>query len=704
MSVLLLILPLVLLTGPFLAAQPYSCGPFLLQPGSTQMTVVIDHEHPVAATLTYRLEGGKEKEKEIRHAEPRRHHIFILDDLKPDAEYGYQVKSGGDFDSGRRHFRTLPEAPTQYRLIVLGDVRSRPHIWKQVSERIFSVEQDALFIIGTGDYPADGSKYHQWIEQFFKPARNLLGRIPIWPAIGNHERTRQSGDPQEEESHFFSLFDLPGNERWYRVDYGYTTLLIIDSNSSMEPGSEQYEWLRGQLRSQRKRFTLVAFHHPPLTSGPHGRRNPDGTPREWPIDQGQRFLVPLFEMYGVDLVLTGHDHIYERSQKNGVYYVVTGGGGAPLYKINSVENPYQQIALSINHYVTLDVENTAITLTAIDVDGNIIDWFKVPLAAGAVARKRHFTAEKLERALHFGVINTAGKEVDLTIENVLDIPLQIRLSVPIKNQGDDTPFELQPGASRQIKLALESFFPAEERPAWRGGVYTDLKVGFAGDDAGLPIDIEVEHELTLVEPGYEVAQMRPPQIDGRLEEWRDLVPMRIDSQSPLIVNPSAYRGDEDLRALVWFGWSPQELHVAIQVQDDEVMDDPTRSIWLTDSIELFWDGRPETERSASYGEWVSQNIFPVKRAVEGRFVGHRSWAVDGLEWKVEMYEEGYVFEASIPFGLIKEGGTAQTGDQVRFDLIINDQDTRDQGESHHKLWSRARASRDPSGYGFLRLK
>ena len=195
--------------------------------------------------------------------------------------------------------------------------------------------------------------------------------------------------------------------------------------------------------------------------------------------------------------------------------------------------------------------------------------------------------------------------------------MQIDLSAPIKNQDDLNPFTLEPGASRQIRLALESYFPAEERPAWRGGVYADLKVAFAGDDAGLPIDIEVDHELTLVEPGYEVAQMRPPKIDGRLEEWRDLAPMRIDSQSHLIVKPSAYRGDEDLQALVWLGWSPQELHVAIQVKDDEVMDDPSRSIWLTDSIELFLDGRPEAERSASYGEWVSQNIFPVERAVDG---------------------------------------------------------------------------------------
>jgi hypothetical protein len=460
--------------------------------------------------------------------------------------------------------------------------------------------------------------------------------------------------------------------------------------------------LHGQLRSQRKRFSLAAFHHAPITSGPHGRRHPDGTPREWPVDQGQRFLLPLFEMYGVDLVLNGHDHLYERSQKNGVYYVVTGGGGAPLYNINSVENPYQQMAMSVNHYVTLDVERTAMTLTAIDADGKTIDWFKMPLAPETVARRRHYSTEKLQQALNFGAIDTAAKAVDLTIENVLDFPLQISLSTPTKDQDNQTP--LEPGASRQIRLGLESYFPAQQKPAWRGGIYAGLKVAFAGDDGGLPIDIEIAHELTLAEPGYEVAPMSPPKVDGRLDEWHDLTPMRMDSQSPLIVNPAAYRGDEDFQALVWLGWSPQGLHVAIQVQDDEVVDDPSRSIWLTDSIELFFDGRPEAQRSAGYGEWVSQNIFPVKRAVEQRFVGNRSWAVDALEWKVETNEEGYVLEASIAYDLIKEGGTAGSGDQLRFDLIINDRDARDQGESHHKLWSRASASRDASGYGILKLK
>jgi 3',5'-cyclic AMP phosphodiesterase CpdA len=360
-----------------LRAEPYACGPFLLQPSSEQMTVVIDHDKPVIAKLRYGRADGDFTEA-IEHASPARHHIFVLEGLEAGVEYRYEIRSGKEHNSEVRTFRTLPKAPDNYRLIALGDVRTQPQIWHRVSEAIYQREKEALFIIGTGDYPADGQQYQQWIDQFFAPGRNLLGHLPIWPAIGNHEKTRQAGDhPQDEKSHYFSLFELPGNERWYRVDYRYTTLLIIDSNSQMGPESEQYQWLLNELRSLRNRFTIVAFHHDPVSGGPHNKLQADGTPKEWPIDQGRRFLLPLFEMYGVDLVLNGHDHLYERSNKNGVYYVVTGGGGAPLYKINTVENPYQQVTVAAYHYTTLDVSSESIKVTAIDIDGKIIDEFDI---------------------------------------------------------------------------------------------------------------------------------------------------------------------------------------------------------------------------------------------------------------------------------------------------------------------------------------
>jgi hypothetical protein len=70
-------------------------------------------------------------------------------------------------DSGEREFYTLPESPEAYGFLALGDVHSLPDVWHKVSQRIYENESDALFIVGSGDDPADGSQYDQWIDQFF---------------------------------------------------------------------------------------------------------------------------------------------------------------------------------------------------------------------------------------------------------------------------------------------------------------------------------------------------------------------------------------------------------------------------------------------------------------------------------------------------------------------------------------------------------
>ena len=385
---LALVMPVLIAGGAYAEPTPFSCGPFLLQPGTERMTIVIDHETPVTATLAYGRTDGADGRQERRHRTAARHHMFALDGLAPNAAYRYRVTGGGsDHDSGERVFHTLPVRPAQYRVIAVGDVRSHPEDWHRVSRRIYEDEADALFIIGTGDYPADGTQYAQWVEQFFTPGRDLLSRLPMWPAIGNHERTRQSSQPpEEEESHFFSLFELPGNERWYRVDYPNLTLLILDSNSQMAPGHEQYEWIRAQLASRREHFTVVALHHPPITSGPHGGLDADGTPREWPMAQGQEFLLPLFEAHAVDLVLNGHDHFYERSYKEGTYYVVTGGGGAPLYAAGGNPNPFGQFNRSVHHYVALDITSDELTLSAIDAEGEEFDRIAIPVRSSTARR------------------------------------------------------------------------------------------------------------------------------------------------------------------------------------------------------------------------------------------------------------------------------------------------------------------------------
>lgn len=691
-------IPAILLTCVGAWATPYDCGPFLLQPGTETMTIVVDHAQPVDARLTWHRADGRGKKGVINSATSR-HHIFTLDDLEPDTRYAYRLKGDG-LDSGKREFRTLPEAPSSYRFITLGDVRSLPDVWHAVSERIYENEKEALFIVGTGDYPADGTQYSQWIDQFFSPARNLLASVPMWPSIGNHERTKQFAVPpsaaEEEDSHYFSLFELPGNEHWYRVDYRYVTLLIIDSNSQMQPGHEQYEWLLEQLRSPRERFTIAAFHHAPLTSGPHGRRHEDGTPREWPIDQAIRFVVPLFEMYGVDLVLNGHDHLYERSVKDGVTYVVTGGGGAPLYKVNSVENLYQQVAVSTNHYLAVDVSAAKLAMTAIDTEGEVIDRFDVPVGAATRRRMNGGWLQKLMGTIEF---HHEGARSKAAIRNVLDFDVDVELAIE-GAQSKKMVVAAGTGAATEIDVVASEQDLA--KPPWRGRIALPMTMRLTGEGDGIPFESTVSTQAVLREASFTVRAMPAPQIDGDLTDWPSDGGMLVDANSQTILSPRLYAGDDDMRTRIQAGWSPAGLHLLFRVDDDDLVNTPGAAAYDVDGIEVYIDGRAETLRTNSYDDYVSQNVLPALRPGSSA-VGTNTWG-DGFTWAAQQRDGGYDLEVTFPYERIRNrvGAVPAVGDTIRFDVMVNDRD-RSGGISHHRLWSTGGASRDPSGFGVLLL-
>lgn len=366
------------------AARPFDCGPMLLLPAPDSLSVVVHHATPVAATLLYHPEGRDAERSLIRHARASDHHLFNLSGLEPGTRYLYRI-TAGEVDSGTRAFRTLEADPRRYTLLAAGDLRTQPRQFRRVAEAMRRNEPHAAAWITTGDFPADGRNYCMWINEFFSPGRELLAGLPVWPCIGNHERTRTSDGQLDPESHYFRLFTFPGEHRadYYRWDYGHHTLLMLDSCGPMGPESEQYAWLVSQLRSPRRAFTLVAFHHPVYTSGPHGRLREDGQPAEAPIRVARNEWRPLFERYGVDLVLHGHDHLYERSQGAGIHYVVTGGAGAPLYDPDRVPNPSQVVAKKAHHYCRITLTPTRLTLEAVEVGGQVFDSFFIrkPIAS-----------------------------------------------------------------------------------------------------------------------------------------------------------------------------------------------------------------------------------------------------------------------------------------------------------------------------------
>ena len=349
-------------------------GPYLQRMSPRSVVIMWETNIPVGGYIAYGETSHPDKKLAVGQGKI---HEITIDNLKPETTYRYEVVSKLDdeivSDSGI--FTTAPEKERPFQFAVYGDTRTNTKRHQSVIDAMLKCpEGKPEFVIHSGDLVGSGSKYEQWGKEFFSPAYRLMKNIPLWPCIGNHEENAQ---------HYYDFFSLPNNERWYSFDYSNARFLQLDSNigydtehANFMPGSEQFQWLEKELKSCRKRWKFVTLHHPAFTSGPHGVLGEDGKPKEMPIALQQKFLVPLFEKYEVDIVFSGHDHVYERSKKGDIYYIVSGGGGAPNYA-KSQENPYSQVFESTLHYCLIKIDARKLRMTVWDTQGNQIDYIKM---------------------------------------------------------------------------------------------------------------------------------------------------------------------------------------------------------------------------------------------------------------------------------------------------------------------------------------
>jgi acid phosphatase type 7 len=240
-------------------------------------------------------------------------------------------------------------------IVIYGDTRSNHDIHRKIVGQIMKFKPQAVFV--TGDLVGSGDKKEDW-DLFNEIAGPLMRSTEFYPMLGNHERNSPL---------YFNNFTLPGNKRWYAVEKNGIRFVVLDSNWKIGPGSEQRQWLETKLRDipKKVRFVIVLFHHPPFSSGPHQDEK-----------RLQSKLVPVLESYGVDAAFTGHAHVYERLSRNDIYYVITGGGGAPLHS-RMDKNPYSQVFWSVHNFCVLNVVENDLVVQAYDSDMNRIDSFRI---------------------------------------------------------------------------------------------------------------------------------------------------------------------------------------------------------------------------------------------------------------------------------------------------------------------------------------
>jgi len=332
-------------------------GPYLQNLTATSVTIMWQSERPCRGAVAFGPDSAL-SDTVWENAEATIHAVR-LSGLEPGKAYRYRaVSCEGRSASGE--FRTADPRDTSYTFAVYGDNKNAPFNHLRIAERI--LDKRPAFVVHVGDLVNRGYVDKQWDLLFFWPASRLMAEVPLYVALGNHERHAKQ---------FFDLFALPGNEQWYSFDFGNGHFVVLDSDLKyLREGSEQLQWLVEDLRRNRATWTFVFFHHPPFTAGGNYYRK-DRLERK-------RLLYPIFEQYGVDLVFNGHDHDYERSRpivsRSGlrpVTYIVCGNGGTPLRYTGRRE--WTAYTERIFGYVTVRVNGRRLELTAHNIDDEVID-------------------------------------------------------------------------------------------------------------------------------------------------------------------------------------------------------------------------------------------------------------------------------------------------------------------------------------------
>lgn len=292
----------------------------------------------------------------------------------------YYFICGGDNGgwSGEHSFRTAPDSSVSFRFVAGGDSRSGGGDWPagrdSVSREMAKFNPSVVLYVG--DFVMQGNYQLEWdnwfaAEQLYWVDNNNLS-IPIIPCIGNHEVYGDSGAAAYLGQ--LSLPTFPADEKWYSLDWGPNIhITVLDTETSV--AGDQTTWLKQDLADHENYlWKVVLFHEPPYSDGPDGYNN-----------SVRRYWVPLFDNYHVDLVISGHNHLYERTyplengaiSENGTYYVVSGAWGAPLYTDSpswfAAVGPIPKFSFTV-----VDIlENGMLHLTALDNDGNVLDEFSI---------------------------------------------------------------------------------------------------------------------------------------------------------------------------------------------------------------------------------------------------------------------------------------------------------------------------------------
>ena len=377
------------LTGPTLVREPY-----LQQVTATGAVIVWATREQGTAELRYRAPGGPETTVAAAStlfsvaatgmAADYYQHVATITGLAASTLYEYNIIVGGtDLNLVSDTFRTAPMVGSgAVSFVALGDSGTGSPEQRHIDALIENESFD--FALHSGDlaYGAvDGTgtgTFQTTSDWFFSIYQNWLRSRPVFPVNGNHDSRAANGNGLP----YLGLFVLPTNgasatypdhaERYYSFDYGPIHVVALDTEYAFLDSSRraaQLAWLQADLGATRQPWKIALFHRPPYSAGgEHGSA----------LDVRAAFN-PIFEQFGVQLAIGGHEHDYERTwplragvtDPTGVTYIVTGGGGAPLYPSSTAT--WTAYSATRFHYLRGSADVCSLQINAVGDEGAVFD-------------------------------------------------------------------------------------------------------------------------------------------------------------------------------------------------------------------------------------------------------------------------------------------------------------------------------------------
>ena len=347
------------------------------------------------------------------------------------------IRSGGDSNT---FFVTHPligeQKPT--RIWVLGDPGTRKKAQRDVRDAYYKWTGDRHtdFWLILGDVAYTTGKDNEYQGAIFQVYDEMLRKSVLWPALGNHDAG--SANSSITFGVYYDIFMLPsmgqaggvmsGTEAYYSFDYANIHVVCIDSSdSSWSKSGAMVKWLTADLEANKQDWLIAYCHHPPYTKGSHDSDNDRDS--EARMRMMRERILPVLENYGLDLMLTGHSHAYERSyltdgfygrsdtldekthfksmkdgreNGTGVYtkptrgpaphegavYVVAGSSGQ--ISGGRLQHPVKALSLNVLGSLVLDIDGHRLDATFIDERARVRDYFTIikggqpaPTGAGA---------------------------------------------------------------------------------------------------------------------------------------------------------------------------------------------------------------------------------------------------------------------------------------------------------------------------------